>query len=222
DEHRDLLAVLHRLERGAQGDLGLAVADVTDDEPVHRPSALHVAFRILDRLQLVGRLGEREGVLHLDLPRRVLAERVRVHHLARGVELDELAGDLFDGLLRLALRRRPLATAERRERWWCAADVARDPVNTLGRQRDDVRSGEARTCSCGDARTSRSASSSESRAACGVAMMRVSVPDPATSRRNVSRRLAYDVTPAQPSRTESVAGRTRTLPRAAAARSRAS
>ena len=70
--------------------------------------------------------------------------------------------------------------------------------------------------------TSRSASSSESRAACGVAMMRVSVPDPATSRRNVSRRLAYDVTPAQPSRTESVAGRTRTLPRAAAARSRAS
>ena len=35
-EHGDLLAVLHRLERGAHGDLGLAVADVAADQPVHR------------------------------------------------------------------------------------------------------------------------------------------------------------------------------------------
>ena len=32
----DLLAVLHRLERGPHGDLGLAVADVAADQPVHR------------------------------------------------------------------------------------------------------------------------------------------------------------------------------------------
>ena len=38
-EHRDLLAVLGRLERGAQRDLGLAVADVADDQPVHRLAA---------------------------------------------------------------------------------------------------------------------------------------------------------------------------------------
>ena len=36
-QHGDLLAVLDRLERGAQGDLGLAVADVADDQPIHRP-----------------------------------------------------------------------------------------------------------------------------------------------------------------------------------------
>jgi hypothetical protein len=42
-EHRHLLAVLHRLERGADRDLGLAVADVAADQPVHRPDRLHVA-----------------------------------------------------------------------------------------------------------------------------------------------------------------------------------
>ena len=33
----DLLAVVDRLERGADGQLGLAVADVAADEAVHRP-----------------------------------------------------------------------------------------------------------------------------------------------------------------------------------------
>ncbi len=36
DENGHLLAVLHGLERGAHGDLGLAVADVAADDPVHR------------------------------------------------------------------------------------------------------------------------------------------------------------------------------------------
>ena len=40
----DLLAVLHRLERGPHGDLGLAVADVAADQPVHRDDLLHVAL----------------------------------------------------------------------------------------------------------------------------------------------------------------------------------
>ena len=44
DEDRDLLAVLDRLERGPQRHLGLAVADVADDEPVHRPDQLHVGL----------------------------------------------------------------------------------------------------------------------------------------------------------------------------------
>ena len=39
DEHRDLLAVLHRLERGAQRHLGLPEPDVAADEAVHRASA---------------------------------------------------------------------------------------------------------------------------------------------------------------------------------------
>ena len=39
-QHGDLLAVVDRLERGADGDLGLAVADVAADEAVHRPRLL--------------------------------------------------------------------------------------------------------------------------------------------------------------------------------------
>ena len=60
DQHRDLLAVLGRLERGPQRDLGLAVADVADDEPVHRPARLHVDLD-LDRPRAAGRASPRTG-----------------------------------------------------------------------------------------------------------------------------------------------------------------
>ena len=75
-QHGHLLAVLHRLERRAHRDLGLAVADVAADQPVHRDGLLHVVLDLLDRGELVGRLGVREGVLQLALPRGVRAERV--------------------------------------------------------------------------------------------------------------------------------------------------
>ena len=37
-EDRDLATVLDRLERRPDRDLGLAVADITDDQPIHRPA----------------------------------------------------------------------------------------------------------------------------------------------------------------------------------------
>ena len=75
-EHGDLLAVLDRLERGADGHLGLAEADVAAHQAVHRVGALHVGLDVVDRLALVGRLDVGERLLHLVLPRRVVAERV--------------------------------------------------------------------------------------------------------------------------------------------------
>ena len=42
-EERDLLAVHHRLERGAHRDLGLAVSDVAAEQSIHRRRRLHVA-----------------------------------------------------------------------------------------------------------------------------------------------------------------------------------
>ncbi len=75
-EHRDLLAVLHRLEGRSYGDLGLAEPDVAADEAVHRRLAFHVLLHVGDRLELVGRLDVRERLLHLALPRRVGRERV--------------------------------------------------------------------------------------------------------------------------------------------------
>src|SRR6185295_10966018 len=49
-----------------------------------------------------------------------------------------LASDLLDRLLGLALRRGPLAATQRGERRRCAADVPRDAIDALGRERDDV------------------------------------------------------------------------------------
>ena len=93
-EDRDLLAVLHRLERGADRDLGLAEADVAADQAVHRRVALHVGLHRVDRLELVGRLLVRERLLDLVLPRRVGRERVAGSREPPAVEHHELLGDL--------------------------------------------------------------------------------------------------------------------------------
>ena len=97
-QHRDLLAVLHRLERGAHRDLGLAVADIARDQPVHRDDLLHVGLDLVDGRQLVGGLGIGERVLEFALPGRVGAKCVALGGLPGGVELDQLAGDLANGL----------------------------------------------------------------------------------------------------------------------------
>ena len=71
-----LLAFHHRLEGRAHRDLGLAVADVAAEQPVHRRGRFHVALDVGDRGRLVRRQGELERVLELLLPVRVGAERV--------------------------------------------------------------------------------------------------------------------------------------------------
>jgi hypothetical protein len=58
-EHRHLLAVHDRLERGAHRHLGLAVADVAAEQAVHRRGGFHVPLDVGDgrgliRRQLVG------------------------------------------------------------------------------------------------------------------------------------------------------------------------
>ena len=74
-EHGHLLAVLHGLERGPDGDLGLAEADVAAHEAVHRVVGLHVGLHVVDGRELVGRLLVGEGLLQLALPRRVVRRR---------------------------------------------------------------------------------------------------------------------------------------------------
>ena len=138
DEDRDLLAVLGRLERGAQRDLGLAVADVADDQPVHRPDALHVGLDLGHGPQLVDGLLVRERGLHLRLPRRVGREGVALAPAARRVEREQLLGEVRDGLADALLRPQPLRAAELGERRALAARVARDPRDLLDRDVDPV------------------------------------------------------------------------------------
>ena len=124
DEDRDLLAVLDRLERGAQRDLGLAVADVADDQPVHRPGQLHVRLDLERGAQLVDRLLVRERRLHLGLPGRVGGEGVAARLGPRGVQREQLLGQVVDGLADALLGAQPLGAAELGEGRPLAARVA--------------------------------------------------------------------------------------------------
>ncbi len=92
-----LLALGHGLERRSHGDLGLAEADVADEQAVHRLRRLHVALDLLHRALLVRREVVREGGLELGLPRGVRSERVSSRRPAAGVELEQLLGHRLDG-----------------------------------------------------------------------------------------------------------------------------
>ncbi|CAM4102345.1 hypothetical protein TSST111916_21210 [Tsukamurella strandjordii] len=137
-ENSHLLAVLHGLEGGTHGDLGLAVAHVADHHAVHRDRLLHIGLHIADHRHLVHGLGEREGVLHLALPRGVGGEGVAGRGVAGGVQLDQLARDLADGLARLALGVLPVAAAHFGQRGHLAAHVARELVERFHRHEELV------------------------------------------------------------------------------------
>ena len=131
-QHGHLLAVLDRLERRPHRDLGLAVADVAADEAVHRHRALHVGLDLVDGAQLVGRLDVREGVLELALPRGVGRERVPARGHPRGVQADQLGGDLLDVAPGPALGLVPVGAAHLVEAGLLAADVAGHLVELVG------------------------------------------------------------------------------------------
>ena len=97
-EHEDLPAVDGDGEGGPDGDLGLAEADVTADEPVHRPRRLEVFLDGLDRPCLVVGLavGERRLEPFEPLVREVEARALGP--LALGVEREELAGELANAI----------------------------------------------------------------------------------------------------------------------------
>ena len=140
DQHHHLLALRRRLVGGAQRDLGLAVADVAADQPVHRAVGLHVALHRLDRLDLVGGLAVGEALLEVELPLAVGPERVALARLALGVEVEELAGEHLGGAAGARLDRVPALRAERRElrRVAAGADVAGDLRELVGRREDLV------------------------------------------------------------------------------------
>ena len=139
-EHEHLLAGVGGLERGAQRDLRLAVADVAADEAVHRALGLHVGLDELDRLLLVGGLRVRPGRLELAQPvgvRRVGEARAAA---ALGVEVQQLAGELLRGAPRAVLHELPALAAELAQGRVAAAraDVAADLRELVGGDEDAV------------------------------------------------------------------------------------
>ena len=134
-EHHDLLAVLRRLERRADRDLGLAVADVAADQAVHRLVGLHVGLDVGDRRELIGRLLERERRFHLELPGRVFSVGVALDRGAPRVQVDQVERERAGRLARLAGRLGPVGGVEARDarRGRVRADELGDPVDLLDR-----------------------------------------------------------------------------------------
>ncbi len=140
-EQHHLLAVLHRLERAAQRDLGLAVADVAADQSVHRARRFHVGFDEFDRVALVGGLDERERVLKLSLPVAVGRKGVALTPFALGVQVQQLAGHLLGRPASPGLHRLPARPPQLRQRWMAAAgaDVAADLGQLVDRDEHAIR-----------------------------------------------------------------------------------
>ena len=140
-QHQHLLAGVRRLERGAQRDLGLAVADVAADQPVHRALGLHVGLDRLDRRR-AGRASRWYGnaASNSRSQSRVGLEGVAAAALALRVEVEQLAGELLRGAAGARLDLVPARAAELGERGRVAvgADVARDLRELVDRHEDLV------------------------------------------------------------------------------------
>ena len=131
-EHGNLLAILDCLEGGANGNLGLAIADVTGKQTVHRNLALHVALDLIDGGQLVRCLDECERLFELMLPRCVWAECVAARLHTGRIKLDQVDCDLANGLARVALGSSPVAAAHLGKHRSFAAYIASQQVKLVG------------------------------------------------------------------------------------------
>ena len=143
-EHERLATVQRDGERGADGDLGLAEADVAADEPIHRTPGFEVLLDCLDRLELILRLAVRERALESLEPVVRQIERLARRLAPARVEREQLAGELPDRGARPALEVLPRLSAElgQRRRLRVRPDVARDFPDLLVRDVEAVLAAE--------------------------------------------------------------------------------
>ena len=107
-----LFVVDHRLEGRTDGNLGLAKADISAQQTVHRTIAFHVLLDLHDRLflirgQLIGEL-----IFKFFLHRRILGIRMTDILAAQCVELDQPLCQLLHLLADLAACPLPFSAAQ--------------------------------------------------------------------------------------------------------------
>ena len=107
-----LLSFQYALHHRPQGDLCLAIAHITAEQPIHGHRPFHVRLDLLDTPELVIGFLKGKFILKFPLPRVVRVEGVPRLPLALGVEGDELLGHLLGGLFCLALGLDPVGAAQ--------------------------------------------------------------------------------------------------------------
>ena len=111
-EDSALLAREYALHRRAECDLGLAEADVSAEQSLHRTYALHISLYLGDSGKLVVRLDVGKALLEVVLYLVVGIECEALAFLALRVEGDELVSHVLDSALDVAAGLLPLARAE--------------------------------------------------------------------------------------------------------------
>jgi hypothetical protein len=125
-QYRHLLAAHHRHEGGAQGDLGLAEADVAAHQTIHRLAGAHVVDHRGDGGGLVGGLLEAEALDEGVVVVHRAVEGMALAGSALGVQVEQFGGGVARGLERAAASLFPLSGAElvQRRRVFASAAVA--------------------------------------------------------------------------------------------------
>ena len=111
-EHSHLLIVCNGFEGRTDRDLRLAETDIAANQPVHRPFALHIGFDVGRRPHLIGRIFVDKPGFKLILHEAVRTERIAFLLSTLRIEFDQVAGDIFDFLLRAVFHLFPCTAAQ--------------------------------------------------------------------------------------------------------------
>ena len=111
-QHSHLFAICSRLEGSTHRHLGLAEAHITTHQTIHGLGLFHIGLHVLRGLQLIGGILIQETGFELVLQIGIGTEGKALFTTTLGVELDQVAGDVLDMLLRTLLQALPLACAE--------------------------------------------------------------------------------------------------------------
>ena len=129
-EHGDLLAAHDSFEGSANGDFGFAEADVAADEAVHGLGPFEIQLSRMDRFHLVRSFLEDERAFEFALPWNISRKGEAFLRFARGLDGEELAGEIADGAFGGFFGFGPARAAEGVERRadFAGADVFADEV----------------------------------------------------------------------------------------------
>src|SRR5690242_14726160 len=112
----NLTVIHHGLERSPHSDLGLSVANIADDQPVHRRRRFHILFDVSDRGRLIGRQVVWERIFKLELPWSVGGERMSADKFSLSIQAKKLVGHIAHRAFCFGLCLLPAETAEPVER----------------------------------------------------------------------------------------------------------